>query len=121
MIAFDTPGASNAANPRTDDRCNAASSNRPSNTGGSLTSRASTNASSARLRLAKPSDVSCNCLLKSSNAAWLPNLSERESVNSRTSALGLLAKRLATAAQPFGSGTSRCPFNAAAMPFKISS
>ena len=112
--------SSNAPNPRNASRRSAFSRSNPRNTSGNFTSRAATNAANAFRRSGNFALPSTKTFRNASNATLLPNVSESDRANCRTSAFGLLASRAATTSQPFGGLRFRCPFNAALMPLRIS-
>ena len=112
--------SSNAPNPRNASRRSSGSLNNPRNTSGNFTSRAATNAASAFRRTGSFAFPFVNTFRKAAIAVLLPKVSESVCASCRTSAFGLLASLGAISFQPFGILILRCPFNAAAMPFRIS-
>ena len=120
-IAGGVFASSNAPSPRNASRRSDGSCKRLRNTTGKWVSRADTNADSA-LRLSDRDDSpSLTTIRNVVNATLLPNVSESDRASCRTSSFGPCPSRAATASQPFGGLRFRCPFNAAAIPFRISS
>ena len=113
--------SSKAPSPRNASRRNAGCCKRLRNTTGNWVSRADTNADNAS-RLSVRDDLSSSTTIRNVvNATLLPNVNESDRANCRTSSFGACPSRAATASQPFGGLRFRCPFNAAAIPLRISS